>query len=163
MRYLITFTCYGRHLRGSESGSVDLHHNTFGSPGLPSNPARTRWESASMSAAPYSMDEIRREIVLNAIHQTSFERDWDLLAVHVRSTHVHLVLDSDQEPERVMSILKSRASFALNRRRCDAAGQKRWTRHGSTRYLWDEKSVDAAVRYVIEDQGSPMSLFQKSR
>ncbi|HEX4135855.1 MAG TPA: hypothetical protein VHY84_14670 [Bryobacteraceae bacterium] len=32
MRYFITFSCYGLHLHGDESGSVDRRHNTPESP-----------------------------------------------------------------------------------------------------------------------------------
>ena len=40
MTYLITFACYGAHLHGNETGSVDRHHNRYGSPGLPADPQR---------------------------------------------------------------------------------------------------------------------------
>ena len=30
LAYLITFSCYGSHLHGSESGSVDRNHNVVG-------------------------------------------------------------------------------------------------------------------------------------
>src|SRR5580658_6701541 len=30
MRYFVTFTCYGAHLHGEETGSVDRNHNVFG-------------------------------------------------------------------------------------------------------------------------------------
>ena len=36
---------------------------------------------------------------------------------------------------------------------------KRWTRHGSTRYLWKESNVLTAIRYVLYDQGEPMEVF----
>ena len=32
MRYFITSACYGAHLHGDESGSVDRHHNVPGAP-----------------------------------------------------------------------------------------------------------------------------------
>ena len=40
MRYFITFTCYGAHLRGEETGSVDRHHNVFGNRLAEFNPER---------------------------------------------------------------------------------------------------------------------------
>jgi hypothetical protein len=30
---------------------------------------------------------------------------------------------------------------------------KAWSRHGSTRYLWTDKSIEDACQYVIEGQG----------
>jgi hypothetical protein len=32
-------------------------------------------------------------------------------------------------------------------------------RHGSTRRLWRERDVEAAIRYVIDEQGEPMAVF----
>ena len=34
-----------------------------------------------------------------------------------------------------------------------------WTDHGSTRYLWNEMSLKAAVEYVLKGQGSKMERF----
>lgn len=39
MIYLITFACYGAHLHGHETGSVDRHHNRYGSPGVARGPS----------------------------------------------------------------------------------------------------------------------------
>jgi hypothetical protein len=38
--------------------------------------------------------------------------------------------------------------------------KKRWTRHGSTRYLRGDKQVAAALKYVVEGQGETMAVFQ---
>jgi hypothetical protein len=40
--------------------------------------------------------------------------------------------------------------------------EKRWTRHGSTRYLWKPEQVSAAVQYVVQKQGEAMHVFQAS-
>jgi hypothetical protein len=80
----------------------------------------------------YQLDEARRKIVLAAIIDQARYRGWTPLAVHVRSTHVHVVLQADLPPERVLNILKSYASRALG---LGGTDRKRWTRHGSTRYL----------------------------
>jgi hypothetical protein len=34
-----------------------------------------------------------------------------------------------------------------------------WTKHGSTRYLWTRISLDAAIDYVINQQGAPMECW----
>jgi hypothetical protein len=33
---------------------------------------------------------------------------------------------------------------------------------GSTRYLWRQQQVSAAIRYVVDDQGEPMEVFDAS-
>jgi len=55
-----------------------------------------------------------------------------------------------------MHDFKSYATRALNERE---ATHKRWTRHGSTRYLWTRGDLDGAVDYVILSQGQPMAVF----
>jgi hypothetical protein len=74
-----------------------------------------------------------------------------------------VVIDGDDEPERMMTHLKSAASRRLNDLGFDDPGRRRWARHGSTRRLWDRDSVLKAIAYVIDQQGEPMSTFEADR
>ncbi|MCU1234132.1 MAG: hypothetical protein JWP63_2099 [Candidatus Solibacter sp.] len=112
-----------------------------------------------MDQPPYHLDSLRRDAVLEAIHEVCTYRGWSLLAAHVRTNHVHTVVDAEAEPERVMADFKTYASRRLNRMRVDDSGRKRWARHGSTRWLWNPMNVSAAVQYVVAEQGEPMSMF----
>lgn len=159
MTYLLTFSCYGTHLHGEPGGRVNRWHNRYGSQWLEERPGLARAERGLMDQLPYLLDERRRGIVLQAIVSRAAERGWLLLAVHVRSTHVHLVVDAGVEPGRVLNDLKAFASRGLNRAGVDVEGRKRWARHGSTRYLWNAESVTAAVRYVVVQQGEAMAVF----
>src|ERR1700733_744918 len=160
MTYLITFTCYDCHMHGDASGSVDRAHHLPGSPLLELNSRRLSAEKRQMDQPPYVMDHTRREAVLDAIVERCSESHWNLFAVHVRTNHLHIVIDADVQPERIMNDLKSYASRCLNRIGLDGLTRKRWTRHGSTRWLWTPESVSAATRYVVDQQGSPMSVFE---
>jgi REP element-mobilizing transposase RayT len=113
-----------------------------------------------MDQSPYAMDHTRREAVLAAIVERSSNNNWSLHAAHVRTNHVHIVVDADVPPERVMNDLKSYASRCLNKLGLDDPDRKRWARHGSTRWLWKRESVSAAIRYVVEQQGEPMAVFE---
>ena len=62
-----------------------------------------------------------------------------------------------------MDDFKEYASRKLNRAGLDPVGRRRWTRHGSTRYLWTESQVEAAIHYVVYEQGEPMALFVLER
>jgi REP element-mobilizing transposase RayT len=158
--YLITFACYGCHLRGHESGSVDRGHNMLGSRLLEADPTRVSAERERMDQSPYSLDGARREAVLASLQERCSHHSWILLAAHVRSNHVHVVLEADTRPERVMNDLKSYASRQLNCLGLDERARRRWARHGSTRWLWRREDVSAAIRYVIEEQGDPMAAFE---
>ena len=117
-----------------------------------------------MDQPPYYLhDSVRREIVLNALHEVCLHKEWNLWAAHVRTTHVHLVVEADAPPEKVMQAFKAYASRGLNRLGIDGPDRKRWARHGSTRWLWKDEDLQQARQYVIEEQGEPMALFIAER
>ena len=158
--YLITFACYGCHLHGDAGGAVDRHHNLAGSRLLDADPKRVAAELQAMGQAPYGLDRIRREVVLAALLERCRQQHWTLLAAHVRTNHVHLVVEAEARPERVMNDIKSYASRCLNQKGLDESNRKRWARHGSTRWLWKPEHVSAAIRYVVDEQGGAMSVFE---
>lgn len=94
-----------------------------------------------------------RELVHQAIKKVATVRGWTIFALNVRSNHVHVVVQAPEyTPERVMQQLKSWSTRALRGVGRLAAEQSAWTRHGSTKYLWDVDSVARTVEYVREFQ-----------
>ena len=67
---------------------------------------RVAAEGERMDQAPYHLDQIRRDGVLEAIQEVCGQRGWSLLAAHVRSNHVHTVVQGEVPPERVMNRLQ---------------------------------------------------------
>lgn len=157
--YLITFVCYGTWLPG-KAGAVDRNHNRFSSRLPEANPVQEQMAIRRLRQPPYLLDAERREIVLGSLRQVCSHRHWTLLAAHVRTNHVHLVLEADQSAEQAMNTIKSYASRALNQRALDSTDRRRWARHGSTRHLWTKDAVSAAVHYVVSGQGEPMAVWQ---
>ncbi len=160
LAYFITFTCYGAWLHGEKSTSVDRSHNTPGTDFLPYDQSRANRVKTYMSEEPYLLDNLRRTIVLNAIKKVCIYRQWTLLAAHVRTNHVHIVCHAIVEPEKIMNTLKAYASRDLNRVNLDKGRHHRWTRHGSTQYLWKEEDIEATIQYVVHEQGTTMALFE---
>jgi REP element-mobilizing transposase RayT len=115
-----------------------------------------------MKDMPYALDNPRRAIVLEAIRQVCAYRGWALLAIHVRSSHVHFVVSAEEAPERILNTAKAYASRMLNQREPNQDARRRWARHGSTRYLWNPEQVGAATHYVIREQGEPMAVWEKA-
>jgi len=113
-----------------------------------------------MEQTPYSMDEERRHVVLKSLMERCSERQWSLLAAHVRTNHVHVIVEAEALPERVMNDLKSYKSRRLNQLGFDDAARKRWARHGSTRWLATQEAVLAAIEYVIDKQGEQMAIYE---
>ncbi len=130
MRYFITFACYGTHVHGAQRGSVDRNHNLPDSRTLEIDSNRAEIESEAMAQAPYLLDERARTLVLHAIQEVCVHRGWNLLAAHVRTNHVHVVVESEARPEKVMNDFKSYASRALNIAETDKS-RRRWAHHGS--------------------------------
>ena len=110
----------------------------------------------------YRLDPASREAVLKAMRAVCSHRGWDLLAAHVRTNHVHAVVCADVEPQRVMVDLKAYASRTLSEAGLGGRGLKRWSRHGSMRYLWKGDNVSDAIAYVLTGQGQPMAMFDPS-
>jgi REP element-mobilizing transposase RayT len=103
------------------------------------------------------MDAVQRAIVLHAIDEVCRHKGWSLLAIHVRKTHVHVVVRSDKTAEFVMNAFKSYASRALNSHSPGHGSRLRWARHGSTRHLWSQQIIDAAMNYALTKQGEVMA------
>ena len=59
-----------------------------------------------------------------------------------------------------MNDIKSYASRSLNQTGLDEPARKRWARHGSTRWLWKAEHISAAIRYVVDEQGEAMAVFE---
>jgi REP element-mobilizing transposase RayT len=151
--YLITFGCYGQWLPG-ENGAIDRRRNVFGTRLDQPNDALTRRSRQLMKAGEYRLDGTRREIVLSAIKSVCEYRGWHLFAAHVRATHVHVVVGASTRPEDVMRAFKAYASRELS---LDPGETRRWMRHGSTRYLWTRAHLNAAIHYVVCEQGEAMA------
>ena len=156
MAYLLTFTWYGSHLHGDERGSVDRENNHVGGRTIEPDPT---WVAASrrcMTEERYILDENRRRLVLKSMRQVCEHREWDLIAVHIRTTHVHVVVGTGTAPTKILHDFKAYATRSLNQ---FESSRRRWTRHGSTRYLWTPSDVDTAADYVVRRQGDPLEVY----
>ena len=156
--YLITFAGYGTWLHGDEDGSVDRQHNVYGLAVCKPDSGREKLEHLRMKKSAFVMsDAAQRVTVLSAIGEVCEQRGWWLFAAHVRTSHVHAIVQAGDPPEKVMNDFKAYASRRLNElARC--AGN-RWARHGSTRRLWNQEQVNHAIHYVLHEQGEPMAVY----
>ena len=116
-----------------------------------------------MKQEPYEMDETRRLTVLASIREHCQYKSWPLLAAHVRTNHVHVILEATHPPEKILTELKAYASRKLNQVGMDTPDRRRWSRHGSTRYLWKREEVETAIVYVADRQGNPMAMYVNER
>jgi hypothetical protein len=162
MTYFLTFNCYGSWLPGDERGWVDRARGSYDRGGYQDpNPGLARYARKIMPQEPYQLDEPRAQIVLDAICEVCQYRGWGLVAAHVRTTHVHVVVAHLGDPDRPISDFKSYSSRALNQHRFETANRKRWARGGSTRRLPTAEAVRAAIQYVVDRQGDRIAVLQE--
>ncbi|HEX9744004.1 MAG TPA: transposase [bacterium] len=158
--YFITFRCYGTLIHGEMNAVDRFNFNSYGANRLPQN-HRLRLKTINeLRQQPYKLSEAKRKIVLTTLISVCNYREWTLYAAHVRSNHVHVVVGANTRPENIIRDLKAYSSRHLNQAGYDEKDRKRWARHGSTKYLWDEDAVEAAVEYVMRHQGTPMSMYE---
>lgn len=151
--YFITFTCYGARLHGDERGSWRRgRKGRFSAPVVPDSTVAAR-EEHQMAGEPMLLTRPMREIATSAAVEVIRTKDWRLFALHVRTNHVHAVLWADAPPEFAMRTLKAWITRRLREASLVGPEDRVWTRHGSTRYLWDLQAIEAAVTYVVESQG----------
>ena len=83
-----------------------------------------------MDQAPNLLEKNRRVAVLEALREVCFHRDWGLRAAHVRTNHVHVVVEAEVRPEKVMNAFKPYDSRGLNQLGIDGPDRKRWALDG---------------------------------
>ena len=68
---------------------------------------------------------------------------------------MHVVVTAELDPKEVRDQLKAWCTRKLKeycRERADRVRKKWWTAGGSRRFIGDEESLEAAIRYVLEGQ-----------
>ena len=154
--YFLTWPTYGSRLHGDERGSVDREHNQPHTPMLDHNPKRLRWEREQMSLASVVLTDEERRIVAQTIEDHCVKREWELHAIAIRTNHVHVVVGyAGLAPEKMMSEFKAWTTRRLREAGCRRDNQRLWVHHGSTRYLWNARSVESAIAYIDLGQDMP--------
>jgi REP element-mobilizing transposase RayT len=153
LAYLMTFRTYGTWMHGEERGSIDRRHNIYGTPGLEPNRYRKQAETRQLKHPPILLKPAQRKAVEAAIRKACDVRRFNLLALNVRTNHVHAVIAAARTPEPILEALKAYATRKLRSEGLVSATTKPWARHGSTRYLWKEEQVTNAIAYTMYDQG----------
>ena len=108
---------------------------------------------------PVKLDAYQRPVVEKAIREVCKNRGYELLAINVRTNHVHTIVSAQIKPEPILQAFQAYAT--RNLRKAGLLGQdvKPWARHGSTPYLWKEKHVERAIDYVLNGQGDELPSF----
>ncbi len=152
LAYFITFRTFGTWLHGDVRGSVDRYHNEFGTPVLKADPDLEAEAEAKMCREAVVLTPAQRVIIDRTIREVCTHKEWYLRALNVRTNHVHAIVSSTRPPEFIMNALKSWGTRRLVEAGEWARGDRLWSRHGSTRYLFKEEDVNHEIKYVMEGQ-----------
>jgi REP element-mobilizing transposase RayT len=161
LAYLISFRTYGTWLHGDNRGSIDRYHNVYGLPYIEPNKQWHRYKQQLLKAKPLILDARRRKVVENAIRETCRIRKWSLLAINVRTNHVQCVVTANKKPELVLNAFKANATRRLREERLWPHSFSPWAFKGSKRRLWNERSVERAINYVLYGQGDELPDFEE--
>lgn len=102
-----------------------------------------------------------RKVIEAAIRETCSIRNWILMAINVRTNHVHVVAyPGGRKPEAALNAFKANATRSLRDGGLWGSESSPWADKGSYIYLWTERNVAIAVEYVVNGQGCPLPDFE---
>jgi REP element-mobilizing transposase RayT len=155
LAYFITFTTYGTWLHGDSRNSV-IRNNNF--PKLIAPNSRLYLQKQqTLKYPPVRLNSNQRSIVLETVIRHSKLKNWNLFAVHVRSTHIHAILYTNRKVDTVMTALKTWSTRQL--RSSGYKNPKFWTVNGSKKYIFTDAKLRQKIHYVIYEQGTPMQYY----
>jgi REP element-mobilizing transposase RayT len=160
LAYLITFRCYGTWLHGDECGSIDRLHNQYKSPYREPNQQLRDYSVKLLKSKPVDLDAKRRELVELAIQEVCHHRNWLLRALNIRTNHVHSVVSiGDYSSSQALNNFKAYSTRKLRGNDSWKFKHSPWAEKGSKRRLWNERSIEIAVDYVMNGQGDELPDF----
>jgi REP element-mobilizing transposase RayT len=161
LAYFISFRSYGTWLHGDDSGSIDRHNNKYGTPKIPANPHWHSISEARLRHKPFTLDAGSRGSVYRAIKETCEKRNWQLLAINIRTNHVHTVVaNSGIKSETILIAFKANSTRHLREDGRWVYEHSPWAEKGSRRRLWNKQSISNAVKYVVNGQGDDLPTFE---
>ncbi len=159
LAFFISFRTHGTWLHGDKRGSIDRFHNRYGTPYMPPNESWHRYNAQKLRGTPLILDARQRKAVETAIRETCRIRKWALLAINVRTNHIHTVVTANRKPSLVLNAFKANATRQLRQDHLWPHSYSPWADKGSKRKLWNERSVARAIDYVLNGQGDDLHDF----
>ncbi len=158
--YFLTWTTYGTWLPGDARGSKSRKTNPFGFPDITPNPLLVEYSRRQMKQKPYMLDVSQREVVKSAITSYTHKKSLELIAVQIRSNHIHIAIaETDLEPMKLISNLKRAISYELKIQFNDAAGFKHWSRGGHFKIIENEEALIQIIDYIVNEQGEKIEFY----
>ncbi|MBN9656928.1 MAG: hypothetical protein J0H49_02045 [Acidobacteria bacterium] len=133
-----------------------LHPTTHKSENL------VHWRERNARSRPYLLGKPHRKLILETIRKTCESRNYELLAAHIRTTHLHVILDAPSDPAGSMGTLKLECTKALKAANLATAADRIWANYGHIRILKSPYAITKAINYVLQGQGPPMETYRET-
>jgi REP element-mobilizing transposase RayT len=160
LAFLITFRTYGTWLHGDQRYAVDRHgKNIYGAEKVLPSRNLVKKMTDNRTAAEFRLNGRQRKVVERAIRSVCELRGYKLIAINVRTNHVHVVVAANANPEKMINAFKANCTRELRSDAVVSGSQQVWARGGSRRYLWKPNHVEGAVNYVVHGQGDDLPNF----
>lgn len=151
--YMLTWTCYGTWLHGDERTSVRREIRKHRWPVIEGDPDMLATMQRKLSQVPYLIDAAARGVIEDTIAEVCLHRQWRMDVYNVCTNHVHVVMNGNATPEKMLGDLKAWCTRRLREGQIIASDRRVWTDGGSTVYLWNARELADAVDYVANQQG----------
>jgi REP element-mobilizing transposase RayT len=154
--YFISFHCYETWFHGDPCGSTYRSgDNRWLEPKIKCFPGLAGHEQAGISHPPAALSGKARFHVEETIRTTCALRAWHVHAVNAQPDHVHTAISAGCKPEKVMNALKPWATRRLREASLVEPERKVWSRHGSTRWIWNEVPLAGVCACIVDGQPWP--------
>ena len=158
--HFITVTCYGTWLHGDARSPWNRKSESLGQYIVQPDPALEATMRGRMKHNAQRLSAAMRKCVREAIEGYCAFKGWELSALNVRSNHFHAVVVAEESGSKVQNAIKARATRLLREQGLSPADQPIWTERGSHVVLTTETSFNAAVHYVLHEQGPDLPEAQ---
>ncbi|MGB7201225.1 MAG: transposase [Pyrinomonadaceae bacterium] len=112
-----------------------------------------------MNTSPVRLNSRQRKKVGEVIRRVCAIRGYKLIAINVRTNHIHVVIAAAASPDKVLGAFKANATRQLREAGLIGSDTTVWSRGGSKRFLWKPINVERAVNYTLFGQGDDLPEF----
>jgi REP element-mobilizing transposase RayT len=148
LAFFITWTIYGSHLQGDESGWRRRREGD-----QPPQPQLAQWRREQLKHEVIHLSAQQRAVVEQECRRHCEIRNWHPWAINARSTHVHAVITAPAcSGKTIRDQLKANATRALREQWPAFRDRPVWAVGGDWICINSEDELEQACRYVLEAQ-----------
>ena len=154
----ITISTYGTRLHGDERGSVNRRGTTLRAHFVAPNQKLERIKRAQMNQPPMVFDTPQRTCVHHALESFCAYKQWLVLALHVRTNHIHALIYGKTHSQRIVQGIKAAATRALREAGLIDEARKVWTEGASITTCETDEDIATIRDYIKNRQGNPLPM-----